>query len=154
PLPASLDDFRALGFDGKKLKYVAKRLKALRGLKGHVFGGKLLVVQDLATQQAVVAEATADGEAGDKPLGPPAVRAGRGLPAGRARVWFGDAAFCDYQLLGLLSAGGDHFVVRFNSSCAFCPDPDVPARAGQDDEGRPYREEGGWLGKPDHPHRV
>jgi hypothetical protein len=154
PLPASLAAFRSLGFDGKKLKYVAKRLKALRGLKGHVFGGKLLVVQDLATQQAVVAEATADGEAGDNPLVPPAVERVRALADDRDRVWFGDAAFCDYPLLGLLSAGGDHFVVRFNSSCAFYPDPDVPARTGADDAGRPYREEWGWLGKPGHPHRI
>jgi Transposase DDE domain len=154
PLPASLAAFWALGFDGKKLKYVAKRLKVLRGLRGHVFGGKLLVVQDLATQQAVVAEASADGEAGDNPLVPPAVGRVRALPGGRDRLWFGDAAFCDYQLLGLLSAGGDHFVVRFNTSCAFYPDPGVPARAGEDDQGRPYREEGGWLGRPGHPHRI
>ena len=41
--------FQTLGFDGKKLKYVAKKLKPARGLKGNLFGGKLLVVQDLAT---------------------------------------------------------------------------------------------------------
>jgi hypothetical protein len=81
------------------------------------------------------AEAIApDGEEGDKPLVPPAVARVRALPGGR-RLWFGDAAFCDYQLLGLLSAGGDHFVVRFKSSYAFYPDPGVPAREGRYDEG-------------------
>jgi hypothetical protein len=154
PLPASLAAFRALGFDGKKIKYVAKRLKVLRGLKGHVFGGKLLVVQDLATRQAVVAEASADGEAGDNPLVAPAVARVRARPDGRPRLWFGDAAFCDFKLLGLLAADGDHFVVRFNTSCGFHPDPTVPARVGTDDAGRPYREEWGWLGQPDHPHRM
>lgn len=154
PLPASLAAFQALGFDGKKIKYVAKQLKVLRGLKGHVFGGKLLVVQDLATQQAVVAEASADGEAGDNPLVAPAVARVRARPDGRPRLWFGDAAFCDFKLLGLLSADGDHFVVRFNTSCGFHPDPTVPAGTGTDDEGRPYGEEWGWLGQPDHPHRI
>ena len=49
PLPKSLAAFRVLNFDGKKIKHVAKKLKALRGLKGSVLGGKLLVVQDVGT---------------------------------------------------------------------------------------------------------
>src|SRR6185437_15428725 len=88
-LPASLDSFWVLGFDGKKIKYVAKRLKPLRGLKGDIYGGKLLVVH---------------------------------------------------------AAGDDHYVVRFNTSCGFHVDSQVPARTGTDDEGRSYREEWGWLG--------
>jgi hypothetical protein len=154
PLPPSLDAFWCLGFDGKKLKYVAKQLKALRGLKGNIFGGKLLVVQDMATQQAVVAEATADGEAADNPLVPQAVARVRALPDSRPRLWVGDRAFCDYKLLRLLSADGDHFLVRFNTSCGFHADPSVPVRTGKDDEQRPYREEWGWLGGPRNPHRV
>lgn len=50
PLPKSLTSFWGLCFDGKKLKSVVKKLKPLRGLKGNVFGGKLLVVQDMATR--------------------------------------------------------------------------------------------------------
>ena len=65
----------------------------------HGNGGKLLVVQDLATQQAIVAEATADGEAADNPLVAPAVARVRALPESRPRLWFGDAAFC--EALGL-----------------------------------------------------
>lgn len=153
-LPASLRGFRALAFDGKKLKYVAKRLKAVRGLTGAVYGGKLLVVQDMATGQAVAAEAAADGEAADNPLVPAAVAHVRALPDARPRVWVGDRAFCDYPLLGLLAADADHFVVRFNASCGFHADPAAPARAGTDAAGRPFREQVGWLGKPGHPHRV
>jgi hypothetical protein len=154
PLPATLDGFWALGFDGKKLKYVAQRLKPLRGLKGHIFGGKLLVVQDLRTQRAVAAEAILDGEAGDNPLVPPAVAQVRALPEPGPRLWLGDAAFCTYALLGRLSSDGDAFLVRFNHSCGFHPDPDVAPRQGSDDRGRPYREEWGWLGQPDNPHRL
>jgi len=153
PLPTSLAALWCLGFDGKKLKYVAKQLKALRGLKGNIFGGKLLVVQDMATQQAVAAAATADGEAADNPLVPQAVAQVRALPDSRPRLWVGDRAFCDYKLLRLLSADDDHFLVRFNTSCGFHADPSVPVRTGIDEEQRPYREEWGWLGAPKNPHR-
>jgi hypothetical protein len=154
PLPGSLAAFRVLGFDGKKVKYVAKRLKPLRGLKGDVYGGKLLVVQDLATRQAIAAAATADGEAADNPLVPDAVARVRAMPDDRPRLWVGDRAFCDFKLLGRLAAGPDHFAVRFNTSCGFHPDPAVPAGTGIDADGRPYREEWGWLGKPKNPHRI
>jgi hypothetical protein len=154
PLPAALGAFWALGLDGKKLKYVAKKLKPLRALKGNIFGGKLLVVQDMATQHAVAAQAVADGEAADNPLVPGAVERVRAVPGTRPRLWVGDRAFCDLKLLGLMSAGADQFVVRHNSSCGFRADPGVPARTGTDDENRPYREEWGWLGAPNHRHRA
>jgi hypothetical protein len=154
PLPKSLSDFWVLGFDGKKLKYVRKMLKPLRGLKGNIYGGKLLIVQDLATQRAVAAHAVADGEAGDNPLVLPAVNRVRAMPSDKSRLWVGDRAFCDFKLLTQLSANGDHFVVRYNTSCGFHPDPGVPVRTGIDDENRPYREEWGWLGKPNNPYRV
>jgi hypothetical protein len=152
-VPASLSAFWVLGFDGKKIKYVARRLGPLRGLRGEIYGGKLLVVQDLATRQAVAAAAVADGEAADNPLVPAAVARVRAI-AERPRLWVGDRAFCDFKLLGLLSADADHFLVRFNTSCGFHPDPDVPQRRGIDDQGRPYQEEWGWLGKPNNPHRI
>lgn len=154
PLPTSLAAFWALGLDGKKLKYVAKTLKPLRGLRGNIFGGKLLVVQDLATQQAVAAQAVADGEAADNPLVPAVVERVRAGFHDRPRLWVGDRAFCDFKNLGRMAAGADHFVVRYQSGCGFHPDEGVPARTGIDDEKRPCREEWGWLGKADHPHRV
>ena len=154
PLPATLSDFWTLGLDGKKIKYVAKHLKALRRLKGHIFGGKLLVVQDLATQQAVAAHAVADGEAADNPLVSGAVARVRALADPRAHLWVADRAFCDYALLQLLAANGDHFVIRFNTSCGFHADSACPARTGIDNEGRPYREEWGWLGDAKNPDRV
>jgi hypothetical protein len=154
PLPASLAEFWTLAFDGKKLKYVAHRLKPLRGLKGNIYGGKLLVVQDLATQQAVAAQAAEDGEVADNPLVPSAVACIRAMSGGRARLWVGDRAFCDYQLLALLAADGDQFTIRHNASCPFYADSSIPVREGVDDEARPYLDEVGWLGKEGHPHRV
>jgi hypothetical protein len=153
-LPASLSEFWALAFDGKKLKYVANRLKPLRGLKGNIYGGKLLVVQDMATQQAIAVEAVADGESADNPLVPAVVAQIRALPNNRPRLSVCDRAFCDYKLLGLFAENGDHFIVRFNTSCGFHLDPAEPERKGIDDAKRPYREEWGWLGKLDNPHRI
>ena len=153
-LPASFAEFWTLGFDGKKLKYVAKQLKPLRGLKGEIFGGKLLVVQDMRTQQAVTVEAVADGETGDNPLVPAVVDRIREMLDPRPRLWVGDRAFCGFELLGLLAEGSDHFVVRFNTSCGFHPDSSQPERTGIDDEKRPYREQWGWLGKANNRHRI
>jgi hypothetical protein len=146
-LPGSVAGFRVLAFDGKKVKHVAKRLKPLRGLKGAVLGGKLLVVQDVGTGQALAAEAVADGEAADNPLVPGAVAQVRAGADGRPRLWVGDRAFCDFQTLPLLAAGGDHFLVRYHAKCHFLADPDRPARSGTDANGRSYREEWGWLGR-------
>ena len=42
-LPASLGALEVVAFDGKKIKFVAKRLKCLRVVRGQVLGGKLLV---------------------------------------------------------------------------------------------------------------
>jgi hypothetical protein len=154
PLPASVAAFCVLGFDGKKIKYVAHRLKPLRGLRGDFYGGKLLIAQDLSTRQAVAAQAVADGEAADNPLVPAVVGRIRATRPSCPRLWLGDRAFCDFKLLGLLSAGADEFLVRFNTSCGFHPDPGVPERTGRDDEHRPYREQWGWLGRPNNPHRT
>jgi hypothetical protein len=151
--PESLAGFRVLNFDGKKTKHVAKRLKPLRGLKGAVLGGKLLVVQDVGTGQALVVEATADGEAADNPLVAGAVAQVRALADPRARLWVGDRAFCDFQTLPRLAAGDDHFLIRYHSKCHFFADSDKPARTGTDANGLTYREEWGWLGKPTNPQR-
>lgn len=151
--PSSLRTFRLLGFDGKKIKYVAHKLKPLRGLNGNIYGGKLLVVQDLVTQQAVAAEAVPDGEAADNPLVPAAVMRVRESDDQRPRVWVGDRAFCDYPLLALLTEGHDHVVVRFKATLPFEIDPCEPARVGTDSAGRPYREDWGWLGQAESPFR-
>jgi len=133
---------------------VAKRLKPLRGLKGTVLGGKLLVVQDVGTGQALAFEATAEGEAADNPLVPGAVAQVRALTDPRRRVWVGDRAFCDYKTLPLLAEDGDVFLVRQHSKCQFAADPDQPARTGLDANGLKYREEWVWLGQATNKRRV
>lgn len=152
-LPESLQSFRALCFDGKKLKYVVRKLKPLRGLKGQVFGGKLLVVQDMVSRQAVALEADEDGEAADNPLVPGAVERVRAISARQPRLWVADRAFSEYTTLPRLTEQGDHFVVRFNRSCKLQEDPATPARAGRDRDGRKFVERWGWLDRK-NPLRV
>lgn len=152
-LPASLQSFWALCFDGKKLKYVVRKLAPLRGLQGKVFGGKLLAVQDMATRQAVAIEADADGEAADNPLVPGAVDRVRAIASPRPRLWVADRAFSEYTTLPRLAEANDHFVVRFNRACKLRENPAIPARTGRDPDGRTYVERWGWLDKK-NPLRV
>jgi hypothetical protein len=155
PLPASLDGLEVLAFDGKKLKFVAKRLQVLRQVNGQVLGGKLLVVQQLATGLAVALAATADGEADERPLvGPVLAQVRQGAAAdAKPRLWIGDRLFCDLTQLPELAAAGDHFLVRYHARCHFHPDAARPARTGTDSRGLSYTEQWGWLGAADHPRR-
>jgi Transposase DDE domain len=152
-LPASLRGLDVYVFDGKKIKYVAKRLKPLRLLRGHILGGKLLVVLHAATGLAVALEANADGESADNPLVAAAVAQVRQQPATAPRLWIGDRLFCDLQQLPRLAAGGDFFLVRYQAKVGFHLDPRRPARTGTDSRGVPYTEDWGWLGPSGHPQR-
>jgi len=153
-LPGSLAGYWVLGLDGKKLKYVVKRLKALRGLKGNVLGGKLLVAQDMASQQAIVVEADVDGEVADNPLVAGAVAQARALADLRPRLWVADRGFCDFKALHRLSEAQDAFVVRQNAKCKFHRDPTLRTRTGKDELGRSFQEDWGWLGGADNRQRV
>ena len=146
PLPKSLRAFEVLAFDGKKLKYVAKRLKPLRSVRGHVLGGKLLVVQNVATKLALTFQADADGEAADNGLVEGAVQQVRMGERSQPRLWIGDRLFCDLNQIPLLAAEDDFFLLRYQSKTGFHADSQRPARTGETAEGLTYREEWGWLG--------
>lgn len=152
PLPPSLADMQVFALDGKKIKHVAKRLKALHHVRGQVLGGKLVVALWLNTNLAVALDADADGEVSDAPLVPATLRQVRQSVAG-VRLWLADAQFCDLIQPALLSAEGDHFIIRNNAKVGFHPDPQRPAQEGTDAQGRRYRQEWGWIGKADDPRR-
>ncbi len=145
PVPASLRAFTPLAFDGKKIKEVAKRLQALRSVRGQVIGGKILVAEDVRSGLAVALEAHPDGEASDLLLLPGLLTRTRAVIGG-PRLWIGDRLFCDLIHLPLLAADGDHFVVRYNAKVGFHADPDKPAQTGVNRRGQAYTEEWGWLG--------
>jgi hypothetical protein len=155
PLPPSLDGLDVYAFDGKKLKFVAKRLKALRRVTGQILGGKLLVVQHVASGLAVALAADEDGEADDRPLVAAALAQVRqaAAPGAKPRLWVGDRIFCELNRLPELAEGGDHYLVRYQAKAHFHPDPERPAQTGVDSRGVPYTQEWGWLGAQDHPNR-
>lgn len=143
-LPDSLNEFDVIVLDGKAIKRVAKRLKAVRGAAGGVLGGKALVALSLGSGLAIAMHAHPDGDANDVLFVPhllPVVRAR--IKAGR--LWLADRAFCYRELLKSLSAEQDQFVVRYRSCVPFEPDPDRRTRKGRDAERRSYFEQWGWL---------
>jgi len=146
PLPASLDDLDVFAFDGKKIKFVAKRLKLLRVLRGQILGGKLLVVAHLVTGLAVAIQADADGEASDNSPVAGAVASVRRSTTGKPRLWVGDRLFCDLQQIPVLKADSDHFLLRYQSKTRFHRDEKRAIRTGVDSRGVPYTEDWGWLG--------
>lgn len=145
PAPESLRGFIRLAIDGKKIKHVLKRLKVTRGVKGAVLGGKTAVALDLDTGLAVAMNADPDGEVSDAPLMPELLRQIRASSAG-TRLFVLDRQFCDLVQPGQLTAGGDHYLIRYNAKVGFHADTGTPSRAGRDERGRGFVEEWGWLG--------
>ena len=153
PVPISLAAFTPLAFDGKKIKQVARRLGALRKVRGQVVGGKILVAEDVRTGLAVAMEAHPDGEASDLTLVPGLLTRTRAVVGG-PRLWIGDRLFCDLIHLALLGADGDHFVVRYNAKVGFHADAGKPKKTGINSRGQAYTEEWGWLGGPKDSRRL
>jgi Transposase DDE domain len=143
--PSSLRGFIRLAIDGKKLKHLMKRLKLTRGLKGSVLGGKVAVALNLETGLAIAMSADPDGEVSDAPLMPDLLRQIRKTVAG-SRLFVLDRQFCDLVQPAQLTTHGDHFLIRYNAKVSFHVDPETPLRTGQDERGRDYIEEWGWLG--------
>ena len=145
-LPKSLRGFRVTTLDGKAVKRVAKRLKALRGIAGGLLGGRALVAMDWSRGLAMAMHAHPDGDANDVRFVPellPVVR--QHVPG--PRLWLADSAFCDLEQPGRFTAEeGDHFLVRYNAKVKFHPDPKKRQRKGKTADGQTYTEQWGWLG--------
>jgi hypothetical protein len=143
--PASLAAFHRIVIDGKKLKHVMKRLKITRGLKGAVLGGKTAAALSLETGLAVAMNANPDGEVSDAPLMPELLRQVRAVISG-PRLFVLDRQFCDLVQPAQLTTNDDHYLIRYNAKVSFHIDPETPSRTGQDERGREFFEEWGWLG--------
>jgi hypothetical protein len=150
--PASLCAMNTITLDGKAIKRVAKRLKLLRKVAGGMLGGRALVAMHYETGLVIGMHADEDGDANDVRFVPDL------LPLVLARIeglllFLADSGFCDLNRFEEFTEGGNHFLVRRHPKVGFHPDPDRPARAGIDAQGRTFREEWGWLGRADHPKR-
>jgi Transposase DDE domain len=148
PVPESLTAFRPIVLDGKAIKNVAKRLKALRGVAGGLLGGRTLVALDLCTGLALALHGDPDGDANDTRFVGDLVPTVRDLVGG-PRLWLIDSAFCDLTQTAHFTADpGDEFVVRYHPKVRFNRDPERTVREGRDRHNRRYYEDWGWLGSP------
>lgn len=145
-LPKSLRDFRVVVLDGKAIKRVAKRLKALRGVPGGLLGGRALVAMDWSTGLALAMHAHPDGDANDVRFVAELVPIIREQVPG-PRLWMADSAFCDLDQPGRFTAeDGDHFLVRYHPKVKFHRDTKTPQRKGKTAQGQTCIEQWGWLG--------
>ena len=152
-LPECFAGHQAVHIDGKKLKKLAKRLKPLRGVAGSLLGGKILVAIDGRSGLVIAMSSALDGEANDAPLVPTLLPQVRVRVAG-PRLWVADRQFCDLTIPALLSEDGDAFVIRHCLKMKFHPDPNRKAQESHDPQGRPIREEWGWVGSPKDNRRM
>ncbi len=152
-LPKSLGHFRVIILDGKAIKRVAKRLKALQGIPGGLLGGRALVALDWCTGLVVAMRAHEDGEANDVKfvgdLVPMVCKQVEG-----PRLWLGDSAFCDLtQPQHFTVNEGDHFLVRYHPKTPFFRDTKRKQRKAKDEHGRSYVETWGYMGSPNNKRR-
>lgn len=146
-LPRSLRRLAVIVLDGKAIKRVAKRLKALRGMSGGVLGGRALVALTLESGLALAMAAHPDGEVNDVRLVPELLPEVRQRVRG-ARLWVADRQFCDLVQLGRFVEQEDHFLVRHHRKLSFQADPQAGLRHGRDRARRSYEEQWGWVGTP------
>lgn len=151
-LPQSLDHLAVLIYDGKAIKRVAKRLRALHGVRGSLLGGRALVALHLRQGLAIAMHAHPDGEVNDVRFVPDLLPVVRQRVAG-PRLHVADAQFGDLKQTACFAQDGDHFLVRYHPKVKFVTDPAVPVRRGVNADGRSYREEWGWLGREDNRER-
>lgn len=151
-LPASLAGLEPVILDGKAIKKVAKRLKALQGVGGGILGGRALVALRLRRGVVVAMHAHPDGHVNDVRFVPELLPQVRAVVPG-TRIFIGDRQFCLLVHLGLYLDAGDHFLIRYSQRVSFTRDRQRPVRRGQDQGGQAYEEEWGWLGRAGEPHR-
>jgi hypothetical protein len=152
-LPASMREFEVLALDGKTIKWVQKRLKAVRHAPGGVVGGKALVAMSLRSGLVIGMHAHPDGDANEVQFVHQLLPAIRSRSAGR-HLWLADRAFGYPTLVTRFAQEEDAFLVRARAVVAFEADSSRPLRRGRDGEGRSYTQAWGWLGRAGGPRRC
>jgi hypothetical protein len=154
PVPKSLRHMEVLFVDGKKLKHVPRLLKAARGAKALILGGKTISALSWNTGLVKAIHAHPDGETSDAPL-VPGLLSQLNEDVDGERLFVEDRQFCDLvQPPQLTARKGDHFLIRYNAKVHFFRDQSKKLRHGIDEAGNRFVEEWGWLGKPDNPRRF
>jgi hypothetical protein len=97
-------------------------------------------------------EAHPDGHANDVRFVPALLPRIREVVPG-PRIFVGDRQFCNLVHLELYLQEGDHFLIRYHGNVTFTREQTRAVNTGQDDAGRTYQEEWGWLGREGHKQR-
>jgi hypothetical protein len=145
--PASLRGLTTLLMDGKVVKHVCRRLKALR-LDRHtackLLGPRTLVVADRWSGLLHDLVADLDGEVNEVKY--VAALLDRVL-ASVAGPWLivGDRAFGCFQVCQDICRRGGHFLLRQHGNTVFVADPTRPTLHSTDRFGRPVTQEWGWI---------
>jgi hypothetical protein len=144
--PKSLAKFELVILDGKAIKRVQRRLKALWGANGGLLGGRALVAMHWSTGLFLGMKSCEDGDANDVRFCQelvPEVRESLDSPV----LWIADAQFCDLtQPRHFTAQDGDHFLVRYHPKNAFVEDRSKKRRKSTDETGRTVIESWGHLG--------
>jgi hypothetical protein len=149
-VPAALSDYQVVVIDGKKLKRLPKRLKALRGVRGQALGGKVVVGLLLGDGLLAAMEASLDGEANDAPLTPGLLDQCQAELEGPL-LYIADRQFCDLKIPRRIDAAGQRFLIRYSRKMLFSAEKE---RVFRDALGRPVREAWGRLGSAKDPRRM
>lgn len=152
-VPHSVRGFETLIVDGKTVKHLAKRLKALRSLNAGVLGGKALVVLSYRSGLALAMRAHLDGHTNEVRFIPDLLPKVRQRVAG-PRLWLADRAFSYPEQLAHFAESEDKFVIRQRGDISFHPDPGRSSPPARDATGRTIHQEWGWLGRPKSKHRY
>ena len=149
-VPPALSGYHVLVVDGKKLKRLPKRLKALRGVRGKMLGGKIVAGLLLNDGLVTAMHASPDGEANDAPLTPDLLDQCQAEFRGPV-LYVADRQFCDLKIQRRIEELGQAFLIRYSQKMLFSAEKE---RSFSDAQGRTVREAWGWLGSAKDPRRM
>jgi hypothetical protein len=149
-VPPALSHYQVLVVDGKKLKRLPKRMKALRKVSGKVLGGKVVAGLLLNEGMVMAMHASPDGEANDAPLAPQLMDQCQAECTGPV-LYVADRQFCDLTIPRRINELGHWFLIRYSKKMLFSSEKE---RSFSDREGRLVREAWGWLGRAKDPRRM
>lgn len=146
--PASLQPLTTLLMDGKVVKHVCRRLKALRRDRGtacKLLGPRSLVLANRWTGQVHDLEADLDGEANEVKYATALLQRLKQTVRG-AWLVVADRAFGIFQVCQAIRQAPDgHFLLRKHGQTTFVADPERPALSSTDRFGRPVVQRWGWI---------
>ena len=149
-VPPALSQYRVIVVDGKKLKRLPKRLKALRQVRGKVLGGKVVAGLLLNDGLVMAMHASPDGEANDAPLAPSLIDQCQSEFI-EPVLYVADRQFCDLKIPRRIEEEGQGFLIRYSKKMLFSSEKE---RSFQDTQGRLVREAWGWLGSAKDARRM